>query len=116
MKRDMDLIRLLLIEKESEETPEAIGSYTENQILYHCELAIESGLLDGHLFRGLQGEVCGATIQKLTWEGHEFLDAARSDSLWNQAKEKMVAAGGSWTMEGLKMILFELARRGLTGQ
>jgi hypothetical protein len=116
MKRDMDLIRLLLLEVESGEKPEAMDHYTEEQILYHCELAIEADLLDGQVVHGAQGDAVGARIQRLTWGGHEFLDAAREDSVWSQAKKKTIETGGSWTMEGLKLILFELARRGMTGQ
>ena len=115
MQRDMDLIRLLLLEVESGERPEAMDHYTEPQILYHCELAIEAGLLDGRVIRGASGDVVGATIRKLAWEGHEFLDSARDNELWNQAKKKAVSTGGSWTLDALKLALFELVRRGVTG-
>ena len=116
MKREMDLIRLLLIQVESGEKPEAMSDYTEEQILYHCELAIEAGLLDGKVLRGGPGGVVSARLRKLTWEGHEFLDAARSETIWNQAKETVKKTGGSWTMEGLKLVLFEFVRQSLTGQ
>lgn len=112
----MDLIRLLLLEVESGEKPEAMTNYTEEQILYHCELAIEAGLLDGKVLRGGPGGAVAARIQRLTWDGHEFLDAARSETVWNQAKKTVKETGGSWTMEGLKLILFEFVRRNLTGE
>jgi hypothetical protein len=116
MKREMDLIRLLLLQVESGEKPEAMSDYTEEQILYHCELAIEAGLLDGQVARGAQGGVRAASLRKLTWSGHEFLDAARSETIWNQAKETVKKAGGSWTMEGLKLVLFEFVKQSLIGQ
>jgi hypothetical protein len=116
MKRDMDLIRQILLRVEEGERTVATEDYTEDQILYHCELAIEAGLLEGRVIRGAQGGVAAARIRKLTWAGHEFLDAARDQKIWNQAKRKVVEAGGSWTMEGLKLVLFEFVRRNLTGE
>ena len=116
MKRDMDLIRLLLLEVESGEKPEAMENYTEEQILYHCELAIEADLLVGRVVHGGTGGVAAARIQRLSWIGHEFLDAARDQEVWNQAKRQVLEKGGSWTMEGLKLLLFDLARRAMTGE
>ncbi len=115
MKRDMDLIRLLLLQTESGEKPEAMDRYTEPEILYHFELGIEADLLDCRVVRGAQGDVVGASIRKLTWQGHEFLNSARDNELWNQAKKKAISTGGSWTLEGLKLPLFELVRRSVSG-
>ena len=115
MKRDMDIIRLLLLQVESGEEQAGMADYTESQILYHCELAIEAGLLEGRAIRGSQGDVQAAKLRKLTWHGHEFLDSARDDALWIQAKRKVVSTGGSWTLDALKLALFELVRRGVTG-
>ena len=56
----------------------------------------------------------------MTWQGHEFLDSARSDSVWHTAKEKMLKPGISWTFgllsEALKALAKQqLARVGLPG-
>lgn len=45
---------------------------------------------------------------KLTWEGHEFLDAAREDTRWNKAKE-VAAKTGSLTFSMLKEVLVQLS-------
>jgi hypothetical protein len=116
MKREMDLIRLLLLEVESGERPEGMKLYSEQQVLYHCELAIEAGLLDGLVVRNGQGEIKGARLNRLKWEGHEFLDAARADSIWNQAKKRVIEVGGTWTMEGLKALLADFAKRSMLGE
>jgi hypothetical protein len=44
-------------------------------------------------------------VRELTYSGHEFLDAARSDTLWATAKEKMMESTGALTIEGLKGVL-----------
>ncbi|MGO8839441.1 MAG: DUF2513 domain-containing protein [Limisphaerales bacterium] len=40
---------------------------------------------------------------RLTWAGHDFLDAARNDTIWNKAKDEFLKPGISWTFS----ILFE---------
>jgi hypothetical protein len=41
----------------------------------------------------------------LTYAGHEFLDSARSDTVWNKAKEKLLSTSGTITLEALKVLL-----------
>jgi len=113
MKRDIDLIRHLLIQTEEGRLPEAMKNYTEEQILYHCGLAIEAGILTGQVVHGSQGEIVAATIQKLTWEGHDFLDSARSEKNWKKAKDRIVETGGSWTFAVVKSLLVEIAKHAL---
>ena len=112
----MDLIRLLLLWTESRERPAAMKDYSEPQILYHIQLAKEAGLLDALIRLGERGDVVSAKTKKLTWDGHEFLDAARDEFLWNRAKKKVSETGGAWTLEGLKIALFEIIRRNITGE
>lgn len=106
MKRDMDLIRAILLA--SEETlhgrldaiPEIAG-YTEEQVGYHNYLLVDAGLASGvDVFAGeAKGPTWGLT--SLTWAGHEFLDAAREPTRWEQAKDVVGKAGGAsmavWT-------------------
>ena len=47
--------------------------------------------------------------QRLTWEGHDFLDAAEVDTIWNKAKEELKKKGGLFSIEILKKILSKLA-------
>jgi hypothetical protein len=42
---------------------------------------------------------------RLTYSGHEFLDAARNDSIWEKAKTAVVESTGVLTLEGLKVAL-----------
>ena len=110
MQRDMDLIRKILITVE--EATSTLGTievkidgYTEQQIAYHVALLREAGLLHAVDLSSKSGLRFLPT--RLTWEGHEFLDAARNDSLWRKTKE---AAGkvGSLTFDAFKSILIQL--------
>ena len=47
MKRDMNLVRLLLLQHEGEEPTPDLSGFTDEQQLYHEALLIEAHLLDG---------------------------------------------------------------------
>ena len=52
-----------------------------------------------------------SNVLRLTYEGHEFLDAARSDTLWNQGKRAVMQDTGVLTLEGLKICLLSYGTR-----
>ena len=54
-------------------------------------------------------------VKRMTWEGHEFLDAARKDTLWDRAKEKTLKATGGLSLDVLKGVLIELGKQALEG-
>ena len=92
MKRNWDLVRKILMALEDiQDTtsimePGAVTGYDEEIVSYHLQLLIEAGLIDGNC-NSLSGKTplhCRAT--RLTWEGHEFLDRIRSDTVWNRVK------------------------------
>ena len=93
----MELIRLLLLHQEAGEKPAEIDNYDEPLILYNAALAVEAGLLEGKVYKAASGEIGGASIFRLTWAGHDFLDATKDPSLWAKAKEKVIRPGASWT-------------------
>lgn len=107
MKRDFDLIRLLLLEREGE-TSIDLSPYDQDQINYHKALIIEAGLAEGPIsYPGSHGSDIpdAADLLRLTWDGHEFLDKARSDTVWEKAKALVVERGLSLTIDALKMAL-----------
>ncbi len=113
MKRDMELIRLLLLRDEGEQPVPDLSAYSDEQLLYHSVLLIEAGLVHGHIGTGNQGEPVGTVIFRLTWAGHEFLDAARNDTIWKKAVEKTKKAGVQVTMAVLEELLKKLLKEPL---
>ncbi len=91
MKRDMDLVRAILIEMEKW-TPGQDGGEIEVQgrtpeeITYHLGLMHEAGLIKAINASSHDGEAW--LPLKILWDGHEFLDAARSDTVWAKAKQR----------------------------
>ena len=118
MKRDFELIRQILI------TAEEAQDYTvrsrqfvtdeldERTVAAHFELLQEAGLADANLLR-LEGRgAVQGMIERLTWDGHEFLAAVRSDTAWNKAKHLVRDKGAAFTFEVLK-IAASIAAKGL---
>jgi hypothetical protein len=104
MKRDMNLIRLLLLRMEDEQEID-LSNYSEEQKIYHSALLVEAGLIDGVIATDQQGYPSGVVSIRLTWKGHDFLDAARSDSVWKKVTDSMRSKGLSLTFDLLKELL-----------
>jgi len=108
MKRDMDLIRAVLIEVEKLPYDGgfhdiSVQGHSQEEITYHVILAHDAGLIDACDLSSADGICCKP--KRLTYAGHEFLDSARSDTVWNKAKEKLLSTSGTITLEALKVLL-----------
>lgn len=101
MRRNMDLLRLLLLKLEtiSEDSHSIfvfqyeeleVEGYTEDQVAYHLHLAVEAGLVD----QGGNGVMNGFMFRRLTWDGHDFADAVRDEDIWGKTRQSANAAGG----------------------
>ena len=105
MKRDMDLIRKILLAAESDAhglRPKLeIQGYTQEEIQYHTFLLGEAGLAKVVNETNFGSKSPEAMFINLTWQGHEFLDSARENQIWNQAKDAIGKIGGAsipiWT-------------------
>ena len=105
MKRDMELIRLSLLEVERKEPAPDLSGYTEDQKVYHMALCIEAGLVDGEIVKDGDGYPAATAAVRLTWKGHEFLDAARNDTIWKKALGHVKKAGIAVTLPVLEDLL-----------
>lgn len=116
MKRDMNLIRriALAVEVCADGDPSSalrLEGYTAEQIGYHCQLMVEAGLIHAIEVKDLGSTTPTFLIRRLTWEGHEFVDAARKESLWSKLKEKVANTVESVTMDVLIRYLKSQAAR-----
>ncbi|MGG3925690.1 DUF2513 domain-containing protein [Metabacillus fastidiosus] len=107
MKRDMDLIREILIKTEEKESstswePIEIDGYDEDLLEYNVKLLKQNGLIEAQF-----SLPSGFMIRNLTWEGHEFLDAARNETIWKKTKNIVIEKGGSVSFQ----ILIELLKK-----
>lgn len=117
MKRDMDLVRKILLALEEHEEGFAppdfhVRGYSEDQVGYHVHLMIQGGLLLGCDTTHLGSTSPTASATSMTWLGHDFLDAARDKNVWHQAKA-IVEKLGSAAFEVWKAVLIEVTKRSL---
>ena len=111
MKRDYNLIRLLLIEIEKSEemllsSDLRITEYDSEQIAYHAALLVDAGLIEG-----ADSSTCAGTrfvIHRLTFAGHDFLDAIRSATVWRKTCDRIQNAGGSFVLSLVKDVALSI--------
>ena len=116
MNRDMDLARNILLQIEAAPYNEVhldLCGRNPDEIAYHVMLLAEAGLIEALDASGM-GDFQWIP-QRLTWEGHEFLDAARSETVWNRAKDLLKEKGGGTAFEVLKALLIQLAKQAVLG-
>src|SRR5208337_4079787 len=115
MKRDMDLIREILLAIESYPESDSYNlnlsfpGHSEDEVSYHCRLLLDARMIDAICIQVNMGPDQWM-IKGLTWAGHEFLEASRDDSRWNKAKKIILEKTGSFSFEILKSILMDLMR------
>jgi hypothetical protein len=89
MKRDMDLVRQLLIEiEQAAEWPagKCVAPEEANRT-YHLHLLIQAGLVEGEENQVLGEAPPRFLITGLTWQGHEFLAASADQDRWFRFKK-----------------------------
>jgi Hypothetical protein (DUF2513) len=115
LKRDLDLVRHILLEVEKGRKSSTAGlvkameggATDENvaKLAEHVSIMVDGGLLTGTK-RGTPN-VAGYEYREieLGWKGHEFLDSVRDSTIWRKTKEG-ASQVGSWTLD----LLVELAK------
>jgi hypothetical protein len=105
MKRDMDLIRRLLLELEEKDLGNGqwvdfdVHDGEEIKVTEHLFLLSEAGFIEGNNLNTLSDRMFKA--RRLTWSGHDFVDSIRNDDTWRKTKDGALAAGG-WTVDLLR--------------
>lgn len=113
MQRDVDLLRRLLLEIEVRGASSPIDALScdtwrdgEERIRYHVRLLVDAGLLK----EAGQNSV-GVPCVRLTHEGLEFIELARSEVRWRAAKAAVRRATGGVPFATLKALLAHRAWR-----
>lgn len=121
MKRDMDLIRSILLAIEESDASNLESAFEaldcSNEVFqYHLGLLIDAGLIRAHEVSHMTGT--DYTPTGLTWEGHEFLDDVRDESVWNKTKEVVRSQSGTVSVAILQEVAKEVVKglfRGMLG-
>ena len=95
MKRNMDLIRdlLLLIEEQDKDSSELKLPLEMDRtvVVYHLDLMEQAGFTKNNIHYADNKPLW--IYSKLTWDGHDFLDSIRNDTVWNKTKETIRTKG-----------------------
>jgi hypothetical protein len=81
----------------------------------HVKLLINEGFLEGRFERDLSGG-SHYVILGLTWEGHDFIDNAKNETVWKKVMADAEKKGMSLSMSVLNRLLTKAAQKymGLT--
>ena len=81
------------------------GTAGRRLVSYHILIMIEAGLIEGLVSKEIGNANPGARATRLTWSGHEFIEAARDDTRWNKAMNMAKEKAGSVTLSVLTQLL-----------
>ena len=105
MRRDLDLVRSILIYVEkAEDEVDAEDLVTDGWpfeiVAYHVRLMAHHGLVDlSDDTRDMNGETLSLVVSGLTWDGQDYLYAIRDPKVWAKVKKTVKEAVGSTTFE-----------------
>lgn len=112
MKRDMELVRKILLTIEAE-TPNDFGGitkiegYDDTVAGHHVKWLEGGGFIEAALSQHSDG-ISWVAID-LTWKGHEFLENARNDTVWKRVVGQIRDKGGSLSLAVIESMLTKAA-------
>ena len=122
MKRDLDLLRELLLFVEEQDDGRGVSfptsvfspfyeTHTDVVVFGHLKLLAEAGLIEGIVeSHGSTGQASFTImVKRLTIYGHDYLDTIRDNDVWKSTKDVAVKAGG-WTLSLLGDIATSLVK------
>jgi len=118
VKRDLDLIRKLVLAVEASPTGYVreniqIDGYTPEQIGYHSYLLVDAGLAEGVDATHTSCTSPMWRILHLTSSGHDFADAARDEGTWRKARGLVKDKAGGVTLDVMKQVLASVIKSAL---
>ena len=96
MKLDKDLVRNLLLQIEAKPDPIGlieitVAGHPREEVAYHIQILDEAGFIKAEDLSSYDGYDWRA--ERLTFDGHEFLDTVRDAKIWRRTKEIAKSTG-----------------------
>ena len=116
MKRNLDLIRYILLTTEDSDTSELrvadyiTSQYSFNEVSYHITLLIEAGYMIALRADNLSSSYPDYIVQRLTYKGHDFLDTIRNDNVFNKTKTIISSTVGTTALSLIKDVALNYAK------
>lgn len=108
MKRDWDLIREILLKLERQAQARGLlkdngfVGYSPETVSYHFKLLSDAGLIEAVDYSSMNELTLVA--RSLTWQGHEFLDKIRNETVWNDLKTFIKTKNLDLSFESIKQV------------
>lgn len=109
MKRDMELVREILLKIEEQYVATTIFNlkiegYDFPTVAYHCKIMHEAGLLSHYSDQHGNDTIYAYQVGGLTWDGNDYLDKIRDDSVWQKTKDVVAEKGLPLIFDTIKTI------------
>ena len=102
MKRDIDLLRAILLHVEAIGNPDeplihslSVEGQDQAQVNEHIKILIESGYLEGEIKYSTNNRILLTAIRGLTPKAYDFLDNIRNNELWQRIRERIASTTGT---------------------
>ncbi|MCR6111768.1 DUF2513 domain-containing protein [Bacillus sp. A301a_S52] len=106
MKRDMELVRNILLKLEEKDDFRGSFQYPEAwddiKVAYHLKIMEQAGLVEQKV--NYADDIPIRMFATITWEGQEFLDSIKNKTVWTKLKNKLKEEGGSLPFHILKSL------------
>ena len=117
MKRDMELVRKILIALEEyphglAPEPLVVDGYTPEQVGFNCHLMLQAGLIYGVDETALEDFSPIVRPVSITWNGYKFLENTKNPNVWEQTRSLINSLGGAsfsvWSSVATKVVMKNL--------
>lgn len=114
MRRDWEVVREILLALERIGPGEALRSdqiqgRDAREVGYHFAIMREGGLIHMVAANSMNGAPDGIAT-RLTWDGHEFLDQIRNDTVWRKVKSVLAEKSLDGSFDILKELGTQIVR------
>lgn len=115
MKRDLDLLRDILIRIEDTDLSEnrlsssdfsdlGAPDFSPYDVSQHIMLLADNGYIEISAIKSIGMKSPKYQIKRITSAGYDYLDSVRDAGVWSEVKRKLSSAGASFTLDIVKSV------------
>ena len=67
---------------------DALSNYSANDLIYTAQKLLEADYIDAKIMHFMGTNIPSVRISSITYQGHQFLDNIRDNSIWKSTKDK----------------------------
>lgn len=110
MKRDLDLIRHILLTIENADSDRlhlsdfSTDAYDECTVSHHLKLLLDCDYIDAVSRNAIGCPYTIFIVSRITSQGYDYLDSVRNTSVWEKTKKVLAEVGGSASLDAVKSL------------